>query len=85
MTFVYFVTRYDFFLVSQLATQGTVSPTMYNVIEDSTGLKPEYIQRLSYKLTHLYFNCTVSIFFFSFRFFFLLYTFNCHDCFLSAF
>lgn len=53
--------RYDFFLVSQMATQGTVSPTMYNVIEDSTGLKPEYIQRLSYKLTHLYFNCTATI------------------------
>lgn len=48
--------RYDFFLVSQSVRQGTVAPTMYNVIEDSSSLKPEYLQRLSYKLTHLYFN-----------------------------
>ncbi|GFY37292.1 piwi-like protein 1 [Trichonephila inaurata madagascariensis] len=48
--------RYDFYLVSQCVRQGTVAPTMYNVIEDSSGLKPEYMQRISYKLTHLYFN-----------------------------
>ncbi|GIY92309.1 piwi-like protein Siwi [Caerostris extrusa] len=48
--------RYDFYLVSQCVRQGTVSPTMYNVIEDTSGLKPEYMQRISYKLTHLYYN-----------------------------
>ncbi|KAF8763346.1 Piwi-like protein 1 like protein [Argiope bruennichi] len=48
--------RYDFYLVSQCVRQGTVAPTQYNVIEDTSGLKPEYLQRISYKLTHLYFN-----------------------------
>ncbi|CAN7986806.1 unnamed protein product [Ixodes hexagonus] len=48
--------RYDFFLVSQSVRQGTVAPTHYNVIYDTTGLKPDHMQRLSYKLTHLYYN-----------------------------
>ncbi|XP_077504141.1 piwi-like protein 1 [Amblyomma americanum] len=48
--------RYDFFLVSQSVRQGTVAPTQYNVIYDTTGLKPDHMQRLAYKLTHLYFN-----------------------------
>jgi len=48
--------RYDFFLVSQSVRQGTVNPTSYNVIEDSSQLRPEHIQKLAYKLTHLYYN-----------------------------
>jgi len=48
--------RYDFFLVSQSVRQGTVNPTSYNVIWDESGLKPDHIQQLTYKLTHLYFN-----------------------------
>jgi len=48
--------RYDFFLVSQSVRQGTVNPTSYNVILDGSGLKPEHIQKLTYKLTHLYYN-----------------------------
>jgi len=48
--------RYDFFLVSQSVRQGTVNPTSYNVIEDNSGLKPDHLQKLSYKLTHLYYN-----------------------------
>ncbi|XP_071451849.1 piwi-like protein Siwi [Hetaerina americana] len=48
--------RYDFFLVSQSVKQGTVSPTSYNVIFDNVGLTPDKLQRLTYKLTHLYFN-----------------------------
>ncbi|XP_061189698.1 piwi-like protein 1 isoform X1 [Saccostrea echinata] len=47
---------YDFFLVSQSVRQGTVTPTHYNVIWDSTGLKPDHMQRLAYKMTHLYYN-----------------------------
>jgi aubergine-like protein len=47
---------FDFFLVSQSVRQGTVSPTYYNVIEDSSSLKVDHIQRLTYKLTHLYYN-----------------------------
>ncbi|KAK9512948.1 hypothetical protein O3M35_001250 [Rhynocoris fuscipes] len=48
--------KYDFFLVSQSVRQGTVSPTSYNIIDDSTGLDPDKMQRLTYKMTHLYFN-----------------------------
>jgi len=48
--------RYDFFLVSQSVRQGTVNPTSYNVIKDNSGLKPGHLQRLTYKLTHLYYN-----------------------------
>lgn len=48
--------RYDFYVISQSVRQGTVNPTSYNVIYDDSGLKPEHIQQLSYKLTHLYFN-----------------------------
>ncbi|KAK7794255.1 hypothetical protein R5R35_014662 [Gryllus longicercus] len=48
--------RYDFFLVSQTVRQGTVSPTYYNVISDNVGLDPDKMQRLSYKLTHMYYN-----------------------------
>jgi len=53
--------RYDFFLVSQSVNQGTVTPTSYNVISDNLGLDPDKLQRLTYKLTHLYFNWSVSI------------------------
>jgi len=48
--------RYDFFLVSQSVRQGTVNPTSYNVIKDTSGLKPQHLQALTYKLTHLYYN-----------------------------
>jgi len=48
--------RYDFFLVSQSVRQGTVNPTSYNVIKDTSGLRPHHIQGLTYKLTHLYYN-----------------------------
>lgn len=61
---------YDFFVVSQSARQGkcflienvvniitgTVSPTHYHVVKDSSGLQPEYLQLLTYKLCHLYYN-----------------------------
>jgi len=48
--------RYDFFLVSQKANQGTVSPTSFNIIEDTTGITPDKHQKLAYILTHLYYN-----------------------------
>ncbi|XP_071867732.1 argonaute 3 [Bombus fervidus] len=47
---------YDFFLVSQNIRQGTVSPTRYIVIYDSRNMRPEHIQRLTYKLCYLYYN-----------------------------
>jgi aubergine len=48
--------RYDFFLVSQSVRQGTVAPTSYNIIHDTSGLTPDQMQMISYKMTHLYYN-----------------------------
>ncbi|KAM6447890.1 piwi-like protein 4 isoform 2-T3 [Liasis olivaceus] len=47
---------YDFFLISQLAGQGTVNPTYYNVVYDDNRLKPDHMQRLTFKMCHLYYN-----------------------------
>jgi len=47
---------YDFFLVAQSVRQGTVTPTHYNVIYDDTGMKADIMQRLTYKMCHLYYN-----------------------------
>lgn len=52
--------RYEFFLVSQSVRQGTVGPTNYNVIEDTSGFPPKNMQALTYKLCHMYFNWMVS-------------------------
>ncbi|XP_038111911.1 protein aubergine [Culex quinquefasciatus] len=48
--------RTDFYLVSQSVRQGTVSPTAYNVIYDTSNLKIDHLQMLSYKQCHLYYN-----------------------------
>ncbi|XP_063601294.1 piwi-like protein Siwi [Penaeus indicus] len=49
--------RYDFYLVSQRVTQGTVTPTSYNIVEDvNSNLDADRHQRLAYKLTYLYYN-----------------------------
>ncbi|KAA0201706.1 hypothetical protein HAZT_HAZT000126 [Hyalella azteca] len=48
--------KYDFLLVSQHVRQGTVSPTHYVVVHDGVGLKVDNLQRLTYKLTYLYYN-----------------------------
>jgi len=55
------VTRYtfkDFFLVPQSVTQGTVTPTHFVVIEESksTLMNADNLQKLAYKLTHMYYN-----------------------------
>ncbi|XP_074839581.1 piwi-like protein 4 [Carettochelys insculpta] len=47
---------YDFYVISQIARQGTVNPTYYNVVYDNSGLKPDHMQRLTYKMCHLYYN-----------------------------
>ncbi|XP_057172812.1 piwi-like protein 4 [Ursus arctos] len=47
---------YDFYLISQTASRGTVTPTHYNVIYDDNGLKPDHMQRLTFKLCHVYYN-----------------------------
>lgn len=51
--------RYDFFIVSQAVRLGSVAPTHYNVVYDSSGLKPDHMQRLTYKLCHMYYNWQV--------------------------
>ncbi|XP_039277685.1 piwi-like protein Siwi [Nilaparvata lugens] len=48
--------KYDFFLIPQSVRQGTVSPAGYNVIYDKSGLSADHMQRITYKLCHLYFN-----------------------------
>ncbi|CRL03804.1 CLUMA_CG016148, isoform A [Clunio marinus] len=49
--------RYDFYLISQKVTQGTVSPTYYNIVHDGfyPG-RPQVMQQLTFKLCHLYYN-----------------------------
>jgi len=47
---------YDFYLISQCARQGTVAPTHYNVIWDRTLFKVDQMQRLTFKLCHMYYN-----------------------------
>uniref|UniRef100_A0A8B9CLL1 Piwi like RNA-mediated gene silencing 1 n=1 Tax=Anser brachyrhynchus TaxID=132585 RepID=A0A8B9CLL1_9AVES len=50
---------YDFFIVSQAVRNGCVAPTHYNVIYDTSKLKPDHVQRLTYKLCHMYYNWSV--------------------------
>jgi aubergine-like protein len=47
---------YDFLLVSQSVRQGTVTPTHYHVVYDTTKINSDHIQLLTYKMTHLYYN-----------------------------
>eukprot|EP01106_Pelomyxa_sp_JSP_P017608 TRINITY_DN733_c0_g1_i5.p1 TRINITY_DN733_c0_g1~~TRINITY_DN733_c0_g1_i5.p1 ORF type:complete len:483 (-),score=128.97 TRINITY_DN733_c0_g1_i5:86-1432(-) len=47
---------FDFYVVSNSVTQGTVTPTHYHVIKNGTRLPAYNLQLLTYKLTHLYFN-----------------------------
>lgn len=46
----------DFFLVSQHVGQGTVSPTHYIILQDSGSWNVDHLQRVTYKMTHLYYN-----------------------------
>lgn len=48
--------RYDFYLISQSVRQGTVSPTCYNILKDSSKLSPDRLQMLTYKMCHMYYN-----------------------------
>jgi aubergine-like protein len=47
---------YDFFIVSQSVNQGTVAPTHYHVLRDGSKFNVNIMQRLTYKLCHLYYN-----------------------------
>ncbi|XP_033230156.1 piwi-like protein Siwi isoform X2 [Belonocnema kinseyi] len=48
--------RYDFFLVSQGGGKGTIAPSGYSVISDTSQWGPDKIQRMTYKLTQMYYN-----------------------------
>lgn len=48
--------RYDFYVVSQKIRVGTVTPCAYNVIADTTGWRADQMQRMTYKLCHMYYN-----------------------------
>jgi aubergine-like protein len=48
--------RYDFYMITAAARQGTVSPCCYNVLYDSGDLDADKIQRFTYKMCHLYYN-----------------------------
>jgi len=47
---------YDFYVISQSVRQGTVSPTHYHIVYDTSELQPDHVQKLTYKLCHLYYN-----------------------------
>ncbi|RWS06115.1 piwi-like protein 1 [Dinothrombium tinctorium] len=48
--------RFDFYLVSQSVRQGTVTPTYYNIIRDTSAKSANIHQMLAYKMTHMYYN-----------------------------
>lgn len=51
----------DFYLIPQSIRQGTANPTHYIVLENEAQLKADHIQRLSYKLCHMYYNWTGTV------------------------
>lgn len=51
----------DFYMISQHVSQGTVTPTHYVVLHNSANIKADILQKLSYKMTHLYYNWSGTI------------------------
>lgn len=52
---------FDFYLVPQSVGQGTVTPTHYIVVSNTAQIKPDHLQKLAYKLCHLYYNWSGTI------------------------
>lgn len=48
--------RSDFYLVSQKVGQGTVAPTYYQVVHNTSELNMDKLQILTFKMCHLYYN-----------------------------
>jgi len=48
--------EHDFYLVSQLVRQGTVTPTHYIVLHNTSRLDSDKLQKMTYKMCHLYYN-----------------------------
>ncbi|CAF90293.1 unnamed protein product [Tetraodon nigroviridis] len=44
---------YDFYIVSQAVPSGSVAPTHYNVIHDTSGLKPDHMQTRLQAVSHV--------------------------------
>ena len=51
----------EFYLVSTSSRQGMTKPTRYTIAYDSLGAPQEYLELLTYKLCHSYFNVAGSI------------------------
>jgi len=49
---------YDFYIVPMQVSRGTVTPVHYVVVRDPQTLKPDHLQRMTYALSHMYFNWT---------------------------
>ena len=45
-----------FFLVSQHVGQGSVAPTSYNIVYNSSFFSKDKLEILTFKFTHMYFN-----------------------------
>lgn len=54
-------TYYDFFLCSQHVREGATTPSHYIVLKDDNNFEPDIIQRLTYKLSYLYYNWPGSV------------------------
>jgi aubergine-like protein len=49
----------EFFLISQEARQGTVNPTHFHILANENTSKIENLQKLTFILTHMYYNWAV--------------------------
>lgn len=47
---------YSFYLVAQSVTQGSATPTHYQVLVDNTGLTADHLQMLTYSNYSLFFK-----------------------------
>ncbi|XP_077302628.1 argonaute 3 [Arctopsyche grandis] len=47
---------YDFYVVSHKTRQGSLVPTHYIVLKDTSNMEPDHVQRITFKMCHLYFN-----------------------------
>jgi len=49
-------TNFDFLLIAQNVTQGTCTPTKYNVIYDNTGLPADLFYQMTFYQCYNYYN-----------------------------
>ena len=47
---------FDFYLIPMNVMHGTVSPIHYVVVHDTTDMKPDFVQKLTFAMSHMYFN-----------------------------